>query len=67
MTKQELTIGQQCFIKENENSKWFLHKIIKLEPVIMVRDIDPNDEWQGLEFELYEDDLNNKTYFKLKP
>lgn len=69
MTARNFKIDQICYIFDTDETphRWIKHKIIKVnETTLTLEDIDKQSDWEGMKFDITEDEINDKTYFKIK-
>ena len=61
-----LTTGKSGIIKakDDEQGKWLKTEIVFDGEKLKLKDIDPNSEWQGLEYEAKPSDLLDSEQFK---
>ena len=68
MKLSELKIGMVVYIYDmDETKKWYKHEVIDItNRKALVMDIDERSDWQGLQVDLTQEDINDKKYFKIR-
>jgi hypothetical protein len=65
INRSDIEVGYELLSFDDDDEKWYCAEVTKISPSrVHLKDIDPDSEWEGMDWDVAWSELENKELFK---